>query len=427
MRSDELPSPDCPPLRVKLLGEDLIAFRTTSGDVGLIAERLPPPRRLAVLRPQRRRGPALRLPRLEVRRRRRLRRHAVRARREQLQDQGARAGLPDARARRHHLGLHGPARSAAAAARPRSQHADRGRTHRSTIIHRQCNWMQGWEGEMDTVHAAFLHCGATNARGPGARHASTTTRPSSAHATLQRPRDRVRHRLRRLPPGRGRHLLLAHRPLLFPFYAMIPHGHAGPGRADRRLRADGRRPHDALGDLHQPGVLAGFGAGSGGAGDVRSFGQDKTEIEKFIEERRASNVITGPALRPGQLPNGTGWFDRFNIEQNLDNDYLIDREAQRTGKSYTGIPGIRQQDMAVTETHGPDLRALPRAPRHDRRDDHPHAPQDDRRRQGPARSRASSRPASTTRRSTASAPARSSSPATSTGGTPQSPCARSSR
>src|SRR5690606_29503633 len=31
---------------------------------------------------------------------------------------------------------------------------------RITMIHRPCNWMQGWEGEMDTVHAAFLHYGA---------------------------------------------------------------------------------------------------------------------------------------------------------------------------------------------------------------------------------------------------------------------------
>ena len=47
------------------------------GRVGLIAERLPAPRRLDVLRPQRRRRTALRVPRLEVRRARRLRRHAV--------------------------------------------------------------------------------------------------------------------------------------------------------------------------------------------------------------------------------------------------------------------------------------------------------------------------------------------------------------
>src|SRR5437868_2935501 len=41
LRSDELPSPDCPPMRLRLLGENLIAFRTTSGAVGLIQNACP--------------------------------------------------------------------------------------------------------------------------------------------------------------------------------------------------------------------------------------------------------------------------------------------------------------------------------------------------------------------------------------------------
>jgi phthalate 4,5-dioxygenase len=34
--SEELPEPDCPPVRVRLLGEDLVAFRATDGSVGLV-------------------------------------------------------------------------------------------------------------------------------------------------------------------------------------------------------------------------------------------------------------------------------------------------------------------------------------------------------------------------------------------------------
>src|SRR5262245_57692100 len=41
VRSDELPSPDCPPMRVKLLGEELIGYRTTSGKVGLMQNACP--------------------------------------------------------------------------------------------------------------------------------------------------------------------------------------------------------------------------------------------------------------------------------------------------------------------------------------------------------------------------------------------------
>ncbi|NDB69719.1 MAG: aromatic ring-hydroxylating dioxygenase subunit alpha [Methylocystaceae bacterium] len=39
--SSELPEPDCAPLRVKVLGEDLLAFRDSEGKVGFVAERCP--------------------------------------------------------------------------------------------------------------------------------------------------------------------------------------------------------------------------------------------------------------------------------------------------------------------------------------------------------------------------------------------------
>ena len=37
----ELPEPDCPPVRVRLLGEDLVAFRDTRGRIGLLDELCP--------------------------------------------------------------------------------------------------------------------------------------------------------------------------------------------------------------------------------------------------------------------------------------------------------------------------------------------------------------------------------------------------
>ena len=41
LQSGELPDPDCPPVRIKLLGEELIAFRDTTGAVGLIDNNCP--------------------------------------------------------------------------------------------------------------------------------------------------------------------------------------------------------------------------------------------------------------------------------------------------------------------------------------------------------------------------------------------------
>src|SRR5215813_558283 len=39
--SEELPAADCPPARVRLLGEDLVAFRDTAGKVGVLEEYCP--------------------------------------------------------------------------------------------------------------------------------------------------------------------------------------------------------------------------------------------------------------------------------------------------------------------------------------------------------------------------------------------------
>src|SRR5688572_16817770 len=39
--SSELPEADCPPVRTRLLGEDLVAFRDTNGDVGLFSQACP--------------------------------------------------------------------------------------------------------------------------------------------------------------------------------------------------------------------------------------------------------------------------------------------------------------------------------------------------------------------------------------------------
>ena len=70
---------DGAPLRLMLLGEKLIALPRQRGPRRRHGPSLPASLRVAVLRPQRGRRPALRLSRLEVRRRRQLRRHAERA------------------------------------------------------------------------------------------------------------------------------------------------------------------------------------------------------------------------------------------------------------------------------------------------------------------------------------------------------------
>ena len=78
--SEELPGPDCIPVKLQdpERGPDRLPRHRRPRRPGRRV--LPAPRRAAVLRPQRGGRPALRLPRLEVRRRRQVHRHAEHAR-----------------------------------------------------------------------------------------------------------------------------------------------------------------------------------------------------------------------------------------------------------------------------------------------------------------------------------------------------------
>jgi len=46
-------------------------------------------------------------------------------------------------------------------------------------------------------------------------------------------------------------------------------------------------------------------------------------------------------------PNTTDWFGRWRLVNSAENDYLIDRAAQRHGGVFSGISGLNTQDTAV--------------------------------------------------------------------------------
>ena len=60
----------------------------------------------------------------------------------------------------------------------------------------------------------------------------------------------------------------------------------------------------------------------------------------------------GDGPDPEFLPNTTDWLGRWRLAANENNDWLIDRDAQRNNSIYTGIQNIHLQDQAVTESMG---------------------------------------------------------------------------
>jgi hypothetical protein len=51
-------------------------------------------------------------------------------------------------------------------------------------------------------------------------------------------------------------------------------------------------------------------------------------------------------------PDTTGWFGRSRPVAQFDNDFLLDREFQNSGESYTGLPSVFLEDQAITESMG---------------------------------------------------------------------------
>jgi phenylpropionate dioxygenase-like ring-hydroxylating dioxygenase large terminal subunit len=342
IRSDELADPDGAPLRVKLLGEELIGFRASDGSVGLIQNNCP------------HRGASLFFGRNEEAGLRCVY-HGWK-----FSTDGTCVDMPNEPAdsdfpmREGGIAAYAREKNKVKATAyptrerdgiiwaylgPRTEppplpdfEANMLGTHDTvvSIIHRPCNWMQGWEGEMDTVHQAFLHAGATRLEDtqPGTFDYYIARTRAPKFAVIDTPYG-TSYGAYRPATDESYYWRIAH--MLMPFYAMIPAGMMG-----QQTRFAAYVPIDDEHTLHWE-ISRGLIAPEDLPFEARGF-------EGRAPAQRASSDY---ALRT------TDWYGRFNLVQSMANDYLVDRKLQRSGKSFTGIPGIRQQDMTVTESMGP--------------------------------------------------------------------------
>jgi phthalate 4,5-dioxygenase len=303
----ELAEPDGAPVRVKLLGERLVAFRDTKGRVGLLDERCP--HRTASLFFGRNEECGLRCvyhgwkfdiegncvdqPSEPADSNFK---HKIKQTAYPCLERGglvwAYMGPPE---------LRPPFPELEWAAVPAS--------HRFVTRHLQeCNWLQALEGGFDTSHLSFLHGGAANL---------------------------LDGRIMRLPSR----------------YDVVPTDFgfvAGTGRATD----DGRMNWTAnvmLLPFHKLIATTPIGA------HVWVPLDDETTMNWCIE------YLPDRPLTDADLATSKTWHnihaellpgsDRAAL--NRDNDYRIDRPLQRSGASYTGIKGIGMQDCSIQESMGP--------------------------------------------------------------------------
>jgi phthalate 4,5-dioxygenase oxygenase subunit len=191
------------------------------------------------------------------------------------------------------------------------------------------NWLQVLEGTIDTVHAVFLHAGSIRAEDqpPDTFVEWELRQRSTSFEGIDTPIGACYAARRDAMPGYSYYRIAQ---FMMPFYGMSPASGGLLGGGPSALTAC--VPMD---DEHT--LYVKFAAV--GASPNRGSRADRTQTGGWR-----------------LLPNTTAWHGRFLSEADTQNDYLLDRDVQRRNvgnNGYTGIPGGRQQDRAITSSMGP--------------------------------------------------------------------------
>ena len=338
-KSDELAAPDSPPQKVRILGENLVGFRTTSGDVGLVANSCP------------HRGASLFFGRNEEDGLRCVYhgwKFDVTGDCVDMPSEPAESNFKG-KVRAHAYPTHERNGVVWAYMGTRSRNdlpplpdiepnmvPEKGIKVEKAL--RDCNWVQGLEGDIDTSHLAYLHLGANKLdetkpksfdyytiADKAPRYDVVETEFGTSYGTY-RPAEADTYYWR-----------VAH--FLFPFYTMIPTGLLGQQilvRAWVPIDDD----HMMFWSFAVPSTLA-FNNASAGQGDAEAA-KKGADASRPVRQRQGFQY----------LPDESHWMGKFRLTQNRENDYQIDREAQANGTSFTGIAGIHTQDQAITESMG---------------------------------------------------------------------------
>jgi hypothetical protein len=202
------------------------------------------------------------------------------------------------------------------------------------VLMRDCNWVQALEGDLDTVHVAFLHGGHRRMADaqPGTFNYYGLKQRAARFVTLETEYG-VSYGAYRDAEADSQYWRIAH--FLFPFYSMVPTGVLG---VQKIARAWVPMDDEHTIFFHMSDPL------SRGEGPRPGAGSQEAE------RRRATTAMAASAMAQVE-PNTSDWLGRYRNAANAGNDYLIDREKQRE-RNFTGMPNITTEDQAVTESMG---------------------------------------------------------------------------
>ena len=313
----ELPEPDCPPVRVRLLGEDLVAFRDTNGRIGLLDEFCPHRRVSLFLGRNEECGlrcvyhgwkfdvagrcvDMMNEPESFA--------HKIRT-----------AAYPTVEVGGIVWAYMGPAELQPVPPLFAWTQVPDSHRHASKVI-QESNWLQGVEGGIDTSHAPILHrTFADNSNRPGFKMKDPFVRGKAPVLEVDVTDYGYSYAGIRPLGEREVHVRAYH--FILPFHQIRP-----------------SRTDDGI-----PLV----------AGHIWVPMDDETTMvynwvacvrdEPLPEDERAETRLGNGPLDVDQAT--------FRSRRNRDNNYLLDRHVQKT-ETFSGIDGVNVQDRAVQESMG---------------------------------------------------------------------------
>jgi phthalate 4,5-dioxygenase oxygenase subunit len=320
MLSEELPAHDSDPVRVLMLGEQLIAFRDSNGKIGLLANNCP------------HRGASLFFGRNEEAGLRCVYHGWKFDAAGNCIDMPNEPAESDFRTRVKAVAYPTQERGGIVWAYlgPRKQPPPLPDLEGNMLpgatawaYQQAANWFQILEGHIDTAHVSFLHYGGVKPEDvPAGSFSEYQLRERSAHFEVIDTDGGAAYAANR--PAADGQVYWRIAQYLFPSFSMAP-----------------------------PGVL---GLGKRNACEVPMDDHHTITYQMSVSRGRPG---VGPSANVNPIPlrpTTTDWYGRFRTTVEPSNDFLIDREAQRRNEGtsgFTGIQGIAMQDAAVTSSMGP--------------------------------------------------------------------------
>lgn len=317
--AEELPHPDCPPVRVKLLGEELIAFRDTNGKLGIVDE-FCPHRKVSLFFGRNEDcglrcayhgwkfntdGNCVDLPSEPPE--------------SKFKDKVKIKSYPCEERGGVIWTYMGPPESKPELPEQEWMLVSDSQRYISKKI-QECNFFQALEGGIDSSHVSILHSGSVGGLGVSKKSNSITFLAKDTA-----PRFEVVDTDYGLLIGARRdadedNFYWRITQFLMPFYTMIPPFAGAPRGGHAWVPIDDENCW------------------------VWSWSWTP---DRDLTEEEIKQMKSGAGIHPSLIP-GT-----FRTKANKENDFLIDREMQKRGESFAGIFGVGMEDHAVQVSAGP--------------------------------------------------------------------------